>query len=138
MNFSKLLILLVQLGGLEPPTSCSTDRRSNQLSYNCIRQRDPKKGPRTGRKLGATLRFGKADKASNANAHGAESNKNPGGRPGSCSSEAQPPLGGRLVVFRRVGLDRLDGFAGDLLAQFGEFLGLGGERLELLAGMRGP
>lgn len=30
------LIPLVQLGGLEPPTSCSTDRRSNQLSYNCI------------------------------------------------------------------------------------------------------
>ena len=29
---------LVQLGGLEPPTSCSTDRRSNQLSYNCIRR----------------------------------------------------------------------------------------------------
>ncbi len=27
---------VVQLGGLEPPTSCSTDRRSNQLSYNCI------------------------------------------------------------------------------------------------------
>lgn len=27
---------MVQLGGLEPPTSCSTDRRSNQLSYNCI------------------------------------------------------------------------------------------------------
>src|SRR4051812_24894407 len=35
-NFSKRLIPLVQLGGLEPPTSCSTDRRSNQLSYNCI------------------------------------------------------------------------------------------------------
>jgi hypothetical protein len=34
---------LVQLGGLEPPTSCSTDRRSNQLSYNCIR-RPRKKG----------------------------------------------------------------------------------------------
>ena len=31
------LSALVQLGGLEPPTSCSTDRRSNQLSYNCIR-----------------------------------------------------------------------------------------------------
>ena len=30
------LLPLVQLGGLEPPTSCSTDRRSNQLSYNCI------------------------------------------------------------------------------------------------------
>jgi hypothetical protein len=36
---------LVQLGGLEPPTSCSTDRRSNQLSYNCILgARGPKKG----------------------------------------------------------------------------------------------
>ena len=37
---------LVQLGGLEPPTSCSTDRRSNQLSYNCILTRGPKKGGR--------------------------------------------------------------------------------------------
>ncbi len=27
---------LVQLGGFEPPTSGSTIRRSNQLSYNCI------------------------------------------------------------------------------------------------------
>jgi hypothetical protein len=35
---------LVQLGGLEPPTSCSTDRRSNQLSYNCIPRRAPLKG----------------------------------------------------------------------------------------------
>src|SRR6476619_4114482 len=35
---------MVQLGGLEPPTSCSTDRRSNQLSYNCILGRPPKKG----------------------------------------------------------------------------------------------
>jgi hypothetical protein len=26
---------MVQLGGLEPPTSGSTDRRSNQLSYSC-------------------------------------------------------------------------------------------------------
>jgi hypothetical protein len=26
---------MVQLGGFEPPTSCSTDRRSNQLSYSC-------------------------------------------------------------------------------------------------------
>jgi hypothetical protein len=25
------------LGGFEPPTSCSTDRRSNQLSYNCTK-----------------------------------------------------------------------------------------------------
>jgi hypothetical protein len=41
----KSLILLVQLGGLEPPTSCSTDRRSNQLSYNCI-PREARKGGR--------------------------------------------------------------------------------------------
>lgn len=50
---------LVQLGGLEPPTSCSTDRRSNQLSYNCILYR-PQKGSPNGRKLGVTHSFGKA------------------------------------------------------------------------------
>src|SRR5665647_3058451 len=54
---------VVQLGGLEPPTSCSTDRRSNQLSYNCIRFRPQKGVGRTGRKLGATPVFGKADGA---------------------------------------------------------------------------
>jgi hypothetical protein len=57
-----MIDLLVQLGGLEPPTSCSTDRRSNQLSYNCILCRAQKKGRRTGRKLGATPGFGKAGK----------------------------------------------------------------------------
>ena len=60
--------MLVQLGGLEPPTSCSTDRRSNQLSYNCILT-EPRlgglkegnaEGGWTGRKLGATACFGKA------------------------------------------------------------------------------
>lgn len=59
---------LVQLGGLEPPTSCSTDRRSNQLSYNCILasrtsgrpERAGHRGGWTGRKLGATAVFGKA------------------------------------------------------------------------------
>src|SRR5258706_6742196 len=56
---AKWLIFMVQLGGLEPPTSCSTDRRSNQLSYNCIVCR-PKNGRRTRRKLGATPAFGKA------------------------------------------------------------------------------
>jgi hypothetical protein len=30
-------IELVQLGGIEPPASCSTNRRSNHLSYNCAR-----------------------------------------------------------------------------------------------------
>ncbi|MDB5618815.1 MAG: hypothetical protein JWQ24_3053 [Tardiphaga sp.] len=52
---------MVQLAGLEPATSCSTNRRSNQLSYNCILTA-PKQGSRTGGKLGATLRFGKAAK----------------------------------------------------------------------------
>jgi hypothetical protein len=51
---------MVQLGGLEPPTSCSTDRRSNQLSYNCIYCEAPQRGSRIPRKLGATPRFGKA------------------------------------------------------------------------------
>src|SRR5258705_10950949 len=54
--------VVVQLGGLEPPTSCSTDRRSNQLSYNCIARAGPKKGSRMGGKLGATPAFGKAAK----------------------------------------------------------------------------
>src|SRR5262249_14192045 len=53
--------MLVQLGGLEPPTSCSTDRRSNQLSYNCIlAKRATQRARRTRRKLGATACFGKA------------------------------------------------------------------------------
>src|SRR4029077_6204520 len=54
-------VTLVQLGGLEPPTSCSTDRRSNQLSYNCILRPGPKKGVANGRKLGATPLFGKRE-----------------------------------------------------------------------------
>ena len=41
-------VALVQLGGLEPPTSCSTDRRSNQLSYNCILMPAPEKGSPNG------------------------------------------------------------------------------------------
>ena len=53
-------MFLVQLGGLEPPTSCSTDRRSNQLSYNCIAIAPKKIGARFGRKLGATTGFCKA------------------------------------------------------------------------------
>jgi hypothetical protein len=58
--------VVVQLGGLEPPTSCSTDRRSNQLSYNCILGRALKRGSRTGGKLGASQRFGKAGRAASS------------------------------------------------------------------------
>ena len=36
-GWPKPLRWLVQLGGLEPPTSGSTIRRSNQLSYSCTR-----------------------------------------------------------------------------------------------------
>src|ERR1700760_4975309 len=58
-------MLLVQLGGLEPPTSCSTDRRSSQLSYNCILMPFPE-GRQVGGKLGATPPFGKAGSGGNA------------------------------------------------------------------------
>ena len=48
-HFPKLLICLVQLGGLEPPgPSCSTDRRSNQLSYNCVLAGCRKRGAERG------------------------------------------------------------------------------------------
>jgi hypothetical protein len=43
---------MVQLGGFEPPTSGSTDRRSNHLSYSCTGRAD-------GANLGADLVLGK-------------------------------------------------------------------------------
>jgi hypothetical protein len=54
------------------------------------------------------------------------------------SETAQQRSGGRLEQLGRVGLDRLDGFGRNPLGQFGEFLGIRREGLELLAGMRGP
>src|SRR6185437_13236878 len=130
---------LVQLGGLEPPTSCSTDRRSNQLSYNCIREaHGPKRGRRTGRKLGATPRFGKADSTlDRTDFFGPFKSKSPGNWPGLGTQLNAGPgkSGGGLVVLRGAGLDRLDGVGRDLLRELAELLGLGGEGLELLAGM---
>src|SRR5262245_31843992 len=40
---------LVQLGGLEPPTSWSTAKRSNQLSYSCTRNGSGDGAPLTAR-----------------------------------------------------------------------------------------
>jgi hypothetical protein len=50
---------MVQAGGLEPPTSGSTDQRSNQLSYACMRVRLLVKPNPSGRNLGAARLFGK-------------------------------------------------------------------------------
>lgn len=51
---------------LEQGTSGSTIRRSNQLSYNCIRVRP---SAANARKLGATRRFGKAEPAAATNVY---------------------------------------------------------------------
>jgi hypothetical protein len=45
-------VLLVQLGGLEPPTSGSTIRRSNQLSYSCTGAAGGEKGRNLGGRFG--------------------------------------------------------------------------------------
>jgi hypothetical protein len=42
---------VVQLGGLEPPTSGSTDRRSNQLSYSCTPWDSARSGKQPSRRI---------------------------------------------------------------------------------------
>src|SRR6185503_2559121 len=64
--------------------------------------------------------------------------KGPGEQPGPRNNGAAGRSGGGLVVFRRAGLDRLDDLGRDLLGELGELLGLGAERLEALAAVRGP
>src|SRR3954447_3511211 len=61
---------MVQLGGFEPPTSGSTDRRSNHLSYSCTRP-----AWRGGRKLGATPFLGKGFPLLAARRHAAQKQK---------------------------------------------------------------
>src|SRR5262245_62782012 len=127
--------MLVQLGGLEPPTSCSTDRRSNQLSYNCIPIAPKKWGsiwPET--RCNDRLWQGRNDVF--AKAYSGAKRPGPGG-PGLSQSHIKKS-GGRLVVLGGGRLDRLGGLGRDLLAELGELLGLRGVGLELLAGMRGP
>lgn len=106
-----------------------------------------------GRKLGATPCFGKAAEHSiivvsgGLYVHLAEASagpvlaigldltiKSPGSRPGFSKIDADRS-GGRLVELGSRGLDRLDGFGRNLLAEFGELLGLGRKGLELLAGL---
>src|SRR3954463_10849176 len=50
---------MVQLGGFEPPTSGSTDRRSNHLSYSCTGLGRYCFRPASGWKLGASPALGK-------------------------------------------------------------------------------
>src|SRR5579871_3017525 len=66
------------------------------------------------------------------------SKQKPGPGPGLIADKCAGRSGGGLVEFRGVGLDRLDGFARNLLRQFAQFLGLRGERLDLLAGVGAP
>src|SRR6187551_475576 len=140
--------VLVQLGGLEPPTSCSTDRRSNQLSYNCILTRGPKKGGANGPETrcnaslwqgrGATD-YSRLEDILGSFAGGfrapAHTAKNPGQPPGLFVINTGNGSGGRLVKLRGGSLDRLDGLGRDLLAELGEFLGLRRKGLVLLLGM---
>ena len=118
---------MVQLGGLEPPTSGSTIRRSNQLSYNCTLEDklSRAKPARFRGKLGATPHFGKARTA----------NKKPGPDGPGLSHATLKKSGGRLVELGGVGLDRLDGLGGHLLGERAEILRLRGEHFVLRARM---
>ena len=63
---------LVQLGGFEPPTSGSTIRRSNQLSYNCTIRRGRKLGSPPGKsKVARNCRVAAAAILGRANPAGA-------------------------------------------------------------------
>src|SRR5947209_11259450 len=112
---------MVQLGGLEPPTSGSTDRRSNQLSYSCTGSRA------SGRKLEHEPEKWKP----------CRSRKSPGEPARADATLLTKRSGDLLHRFADAALDRLGGLRRDLLREAGELLALAGERLEVLTRMLG-
>src|ERR1044071_5639711 len=98
---------MVQAGGLETPTSGSTDRRSNQLSYACT----------SGRKLGGKPVFGKAY---NPNAKGPDRRSGP-----SLHDNLVERLSGFLHGVREAVLDRLAGLSSGVLGDGVELVGPG-------------
>src|ERR1700738_754869 len=116
---------MVQLGGLEPPTSGSTIRRSNQLSYSCARL-----ALASGRTLGTTPLFGKSclpasclPDLGSRRLRSFVQKKSPGDRPGLESVYAKrmrsgrPRSGDLLHRLADAGLDRLGGVGRDLLGE---------------------
>ena len=68
---------MVQLGGFEPPTSGSTDRRSNHLSYSCTATRARARAWRRAEPMGTVCRWQARPAASPA-----IKKQSPGGGPG--------------------------------------------------------
>src|SRR5690242_1399889 len=64
---------MVQVGGLEPPTSGSTDRRSNQLSYTCKALQPTRRPP-------ARPLYGKSDPLLAREAFGLKAARRNGGK----------------------------------------------------------
>src|SRR6266853_4944473 len=112
---------MVQLGGLEPPTSWSTAKRSNQLSYSCTRRKK------------------------RAQPHKPKGRDHQGKGPGQVRAKARArPTGARASGGKSGGLEdlaealfhRLNGIDRDLLCHRAQLFGLGRDRLVSLACMR--
>ena len=132
---------MVQLGGLEPPTSGSTDRRSNQLSYACIRGRKLEHFCAKASPIDRPV-FDAKKKPGFPRASHSQRNKNATWTRQTLLNHqkiraARSAMLRRLVEdLRHAALDRLRRVNGDLLGKRSQFLGLRGHRLELLARMR--
>src|SRR3954452_25072741 len=109
---------MVQLGGFEPPTSGSTDRRSNHLSYSCTRP-----AWRGGRKLGATPFLGKGFPLL-ASGQGAAQTKGRATGPGYSRNYPCDALRDLLHRLGDAALDRLGCVGRNLLRNAGELLAL--------------